>query len=242
LGKKSGSNRMKRLAAPRSWDIERKKKRFVFKSLPGPHAASKSYPLGVLIRDLAKLAKNERELSYVANAGKLLVDGKVRKSGAFPVGLFDTLSVPSEGLDFRVVPSPKGLLLSKIDGKEADKKLCGISSKTMVRGGHMQYGLHDGRTLVSDTLSLAPGDSVLIDVKSQKVLDKVKLTKNSLALVLTGERAGQLGKVIDVKKGTITRERMVKVDLPSGQAEIPSRIIFPVGEEKPLITVGVVSR
>ncbi|MDA4127938.1 MAG: 30S ribosomal protein S4e [Thaumarchaeota archaeon] len=239
MAKKSGSNKLKRLAAPKMWDLERKRKRFVFKTLPGPYATEKSYPLGVIIRDLAHLTKNEREASYIVNAGKVLVDGKVRKSLSFPVGLFDTVSIPSEELKFRIVPSPKGLLLSKIEEKEADQKLCGINTKVMVRGGHLQYGLHDGRSLLSDSLGLAPGDAVLLEVRTQKVLDKVKLAKNSLALVLSGERAGQLGKVVDVKKGTITRERMVKVDLPSGEAEIPSRIVFPVGTTKPLITVGV---
>jgi hypothetical protein len=41
-----------------------------------------------------------------------------------------------------------------------------------------------------------------------------------------------------VKKGTISREKMVKISLPTGEAEIPSRLVFPVGSEEPLITVG----
>ncbi len=239
MGKKGGRNKMKRLAAPRTWDISRKSDRFVFKPLPGPHPISASYPLGVVVRDLASMAKLGRELKYMMKGGKVLVDGTLRKTPRFPVGLFNVVSVPVEGADYRLVPSPKGLALAKVSSDEAKTKLCSINSKSKVKGGHIQYGLHDGRSMVDDGLKLSPGDAVLIEVPSQKVLGQAKLAKGSLGLVLTGDRAGQLGKIAEVKKGTISRERMVKISLPSGEAEIPSRLVFPVGAESPMITVGV---
>jgi ribosomal protein S4E len=121
---------------------------------------------------------------------------------------------------------------------EARIKLCSVNTKTKVKGGHIQYGLHDGRSMLDDTINLTPGDAVLIEVPSQKLLGQARLAKGSLGLVLTGDRAGQLGKIADVKKGTITRERMVRIILPSGEAEIPSRLVFPVGTDAPMITVG----
>jgi small subunit ribosomal protein S4e len=239
MGKKGGSNKLKRLAAPRTWDIPRKENRFIFKSLPGTHSMSSSYPLGVVVRDLASMANLGKELKYVVKTGRVLVDGKPRRHPSFPVGLFDVVSVPSEGANFRMVPSPKGLLLSKVGGGESNKKLCSIRSKVRSKGGHLQYGLHDGRSILDDSLQLSPGDSVLLEVPTQKVVGKVKLAKDSLGLILSGDRAGQVGKILDVKEGTISRERMVKISLPSGEAEIPSRLVFPVGTVEPAITVGV---
>ena len=238
MGKKGGRNKMKRLAAPRSWDISRKSSRFVFKPLPGPHPASTSYPLGVVIRDMASMASLSKELKFIVKTGKALVDGTERKSPRFPVGLFNVVSVPAEGVDYRLVPSPKGLVLAKVSSEEARTKLCSVNSKTKVKGGHIQYGLHDGRSVVDDALNLSPGDALLLEVPSQKVLGQAKLAKGSLGLVLTGDRAGQLGKIADVKAGTISREKMVKITLPSGEAEIPSRLVFPVGTTAPMITVG----
>jgi small subunit ribosomal protein S4e len=238
LGKKAGSNRMKRLAAPRSWDIGRKGPRFVFKPTPGSHPASASYPLGVVIRDLASMASRSKELKYLVKTGKVLVDGKLRHTPAFPVGLFNIVGVPDEGKSFRMVPSPKGLVLVEVGGEEASRKLCSVQSKTKIRGGHIQYGLHDGRSVLSDDLALSLGDAVLLEVPSQKLLGEAKLAKGSLGLVLTGERAGQLGRISDVKNGTISRERMVRISLPSGEAEIPSRLVFPVGADQPMISVG----
>lgn len=239
MGKKGGRNKLKRLAAPRSWDISRKSNRFVFKPLPGPHPIAAAYPLGVVIRDMASMANLSKELKLMMKAGKVKVDGKDRHTPRFPVGLFNVVSVPLEGADFRLVPTPKGLSLAKLGAGEATKKLCSVKTKTKIRGGHIQYGLHDGRSMVDDKLNLSPGDAVLIEVPSQKVLGQAKLAKGSLGLVLTGDRAGQLGKIADVKKGTISREKMVRISLPSGEAEIPSRLVFPVGTDAPMITVGV---
>lgn len=239
MGRKGGRNKLKRLAAPRSWDISRKSTKFILKPVPGPYAISKSYPLGVVVRDLASMANLSRELKFMTKTGKVLVDGKERRTPRFPVGLFNIVSVPAEAVDYRLVPTPKGLSLTKVTSTEAKTKLCAISTKTKTRGGHIQYGLHDGRSMVEDNLNLSPGDAVLLEVPSQKILDNIKLAKGSLGLVLSGERAGQLGKISDVKKGTITREKMVRISLPSGDAEIPSRLVFPVGTTEPMITVGV---
>lgn len=239
MGKKGGTNKLKRLAAPRSWDIPRKGPRFVFKPRPGSHPIAASYPLGVVVRDLASMASSSKELKFLVKTGKVLVDGKQRRTPSFPVGLFNLLSVPIEGANFRLVPSPKGLVLAKVGGEEANRKLCSVNTKTKIRGGHIQYGLHDGRSIVDDALNLSPGDAVLLEVPSQKVLGQAKLDRGSVGLVLTGDRAGQLGKISEVKKGTISRERMVRMSLPSGEAEIPSRLVFPVGTDQPMTTVGV---
>ncbi len=238
MGRKGGRNKLKSLAAPRSWDISRKGSRFVFKPIPGTHSIASSYPLGVVVRDLAHMATLAKEIKFMVKSGKVLIDGTERHSPSFPVGLFNLVSVPLEGASFRLVPSPKGLVLAKVKAEEADRKLCSVHTKTKVRGGHIQYGLHDGRSILDDGLDLSPGDAVLLEVPSQKVLGQVKLTKGSVGLVLSGDRAGQFGKIVDVKKGTISRERMVKISLTSGETEIPSRLVFPVGTEGPMITIG----
>lgn len=238
MGKKGGRNRLKSIAAPRSWDISRKGDRFVYKPTPGPYPIAASYPLGVVIRDLAAMASRSKEVKFIVKSGKVLIDGTERHTPSFPVGLFNVISVPIEGLNLRLVPSPKGLVLAKLGADETNKKLCRVSTKTKVRGGHIQYGLHDGRSILSDSLALSPGDAVLLEVPSQKVLGQVKLAKGSVGLILSGVRAGQTGKIAEVKEGTISRERMVRISLPGGDAEIPSRLVFPVGTNRPEITIG----
>ena len=242
MGKKGGRNKLKSIAAPRSWDISRKGDRFVYKPTAGPYPIVASYPLGVVVRNMAAMATHSKEVKFILKSGRVLVDGTKRHAPNFPVGLFNVVSVPVEGVNFRLVPSPKGLALVKLGANEDDKKLCRVSSKSKVRGGHIQYGLHDGRSILSDSLDLSPGDAVLLEVPSQKVLGQVKLAKGSVGLILSGVRTGQVGKIAEVKQGTISRERMVRISLPGGEAEIPSRLVFPVGAEGPMITVGVASQ
>jgi len=117
MGKKGGRNKMKRLAAPRSWDISRKSNRFVFKPLPGPHPIAAAYPLGVVIRDLASMANLSRELKFILKTGKVKVDGTERRTSRFPVGLFNVVSVPLEGVDY--TPTTLMALLQSLIAKTA---------------------------------------------------------------------------------------------------------------------------
>jgi small subunit ribosomal protein S4e len=241
LAKKGGRNKLKRLSAPRQWDIERQEKRFIIKPSPGPYSMEKSYPLGVVIRDILRMVNGKRELRYVITNGQVLVDGTTRRSPSFPVGLFNVIEVPKEGVAVRLLPSPDGLVPSRIAGDETRLKLCSISSKVKVRGGHIQYGFNDGRVITNDTLSLSPGDAVLMKVPEQTPVSSVKLGKKALGLVVSGDRAGQIGQVMDVHKGSITREKTVVLSLPGGETELPARLVFPVGTEKPVIGVSVAS-
>jgi small subunit ribosomal protein S4e len=237
VAKKSGSKSQKRLSAPRSWDIDRKSSRFIIKPSPGPYGLEKAYPLGVALRDLLHLVENKREVDNVLSHAQVLVDGVARRDASFPVGLFNVIAIPKEGIAFRLIPSSDGLAARKVAKEQEDLKLCRISSKSKISGGRIQYGFHDGRSMLNDVLALSPGDAVLMKVPEQSVVSSVKLTKGSLGLILSGERAGQVGKISDVKKGTVSRERMVTISLPAGETELPARLIFPVGVDAPAIEV-----
>jgi len=237
LGKKSGNRTLKRISAPRQWDIARKEARFVTKPSPGGHSVEGSYSLAVVLRDLLGLVATQKEVTQVLTRGEVLVDGVPRHDPGFPVGLFDVVTVPKEGKSYRLVPSPDGLVARDIASTEAGMKLCRVRSKVRVTGGHLQYGFHDGRSLLDDKLSASCGDTVVMKVPDQSVVNSVKMSKGSTGMVVSGERAGQIGRIIGVKKGTSSREKMVELSLPTGETELPERLIFAVGTEKPLLEV-----
>ena len=93
-------------------------------------------------------------------------------------------------------------------------------------------------------MNLSSFESSAIDIKSLTTTPRgyAEAIEWGPGLVLTGDRAGQLGKIAEVKKGTVSREKMVKLTLPSGEAEVPSRLVFPVGTTAPLITVEASTR
>ncbi len=241
MGKKGGRRALKRISAPSSWDVQRKVARFITKPSPGPHRIEESYSLAVVLRDMLGLVSSQREVNQVLSRGEVLVDGVPRRDPGFPVGLFDVVSVPKEGAAYRLVPSPDGLVATGVESKEANVKLCRVRSKVKAAGGHMQFGLHDGRSLLDDKLSVSCGDTVLLQFPKQAVVDTVKLSKGATALIVSGERAGQVGKILNVKKGTSSREKMVTLSLPSGETELPERLVFAVGTDKPAMEVQVKS-
>ena len=241
MGKKSGRGKMKRISAPRSWDIARKEARFVTKPSPGGHPVDKCYSLAVVLRDLLGVVATQKEVMQVLTKREVLVDGVPRHDPGFPVGIFDVVSIPKEGKSFRLIPSPDGLITRDILSTEAGMKLCRVKSKVKISGGHIQFGFHDGRSVLDDKLSVSPGDSVIMRVPGQAIVDSVKLEKGATGLVVSGERAGQVGRIISIKKGTSSREKMVAVSLPSGETELPDRMIFAVGTDKPAMEVQAAS-
>lgn len=241
MGKKSGRRSTKRISAPASWDIARKEARFVTKPTPGPHSTGLSYSLAVVLRDLLELVQSQKEVTQVLTRGDVLVDGVPRRDPGFSVGLFDVVSVPAEGKSFRLVPSPDGLVPTEIVSTEAGIKLCRVKSKVRAPGGRLQFGFHDGRSLLDDKLPASCGDSVVMKIPAQSVVESVKMAKGAIGLVVSGERAGQSGRIVGVKKGTSTRERMVELSLPGGEAELPERLVFVVGNDKPAMEVQVKS-
>lgn len=242
MTKKGGSTVLKREAAPRFWRIPRKRYPFTIRVSPGPHPHEEAYPLAVIIRELLGLVKTYREARIAIKRGKVLVDGVVRKDPGFPVGLMDVVEIPDEELVFRLVPhdgSPLELL--QIPAEEKGLKLCKVVGKLTVKGGRLQYGLHDGRSLLAGNGQDAynTGDTLLLEVPKQAVREVFPLEKGALVLVVKGERAGQLAKVLGLEPGTFSRERMAELELlGGGRTKLPVRLLMVVGREKPALTIA----
>jgi len=232
--------RTKRSKAPAFWKIPRKRFRFTVTVAQGPHPKEESYPITVLIRDVLGFVKNYREAETVIHEGKILVDSIPRREPDFPVGLMDVVEIPSIGKTFRLVPvSGNPLHPIFINESEKSLKLCKVKVKKTVRGGHIQYGFHDGRSILTENgTKLNPGDTCLIEIPSQKVIKSVKLEKDNLAIITKGGKVGQFGKIEQVKPGTFSRPKMVSLSIGGTLTELPSDIVFVVGEKKPLITIS----
>jgi small subunit ribosomal protein S4e len=72
----SKQKHLSRLAAPKTWPIERKRSKWVAKPVPGTHSIMFSMPLQVCLTDILKLAKNKNEVKRILQQGFVLVDGK----------------------------------------------------------------------------------------------------------------------------------------------------------------------
>src|ERR671930_2776825 len=93
MGKKGGDTRVKRQMAPTFWVIKRKESQFVQRVKPGPHPRRRAYPLGMVLRDVLKVASTMHEAERILNAGKVKVDGMVRHDSNLAVGLMDVVEL-----------------------------------------------------------------------------------------------------------------------------------------------------
>ena len=233
----AGSKKLKRQMAPTFWGITRKEKRFVVTVKPGPHSKNYSIPNAVFLRDTLKLTKTLRESKSVIYEGKVTIDGIKRKSLHHGIGLMDVIELDGISDVFRLVPQNGQILQPlKIDSSEKSKKILKLTSKTTIKNGKTQLGFHDGRSMIVD-IKINVGDSCLMQIPEQKILEVIKLEKGSQVIVTKGVNAGKVGKVEEVKEGTFTLPKRVEISVDERKIEIPVDIIMTVGKEKPVIQI-----
>jgi small subunit ribosomal protein S4e len=233
----SGSKKLKRQMAPQFWGIKRKDKRFVITVRPGPHNKEYSVPTAVFLRDVLKIVTTLREAKAAIYSGKVKIDGVVRKSLHHAIGLMDVVELENVPETYRLVPM-EGKLLKPLQIKDSEKtkKLVRVTSKTTISKGRMQIGFHDGRSTISDT-KVNVGDTCLIQIPDQKILEVIKLEKDSHVLVTRGINAGQIGIIESVEEGTYILPKRVVLVLGERKIEIPTDIIIVVGKKEPLIQI-----
>ncbi|GBC70110.1 hypothetical protein HRbin01_01818 [archaeon HR01] len=210
---------------------------------PGPHPKDRSLPLILVVRDMLGLAEDSRTAKKLIKAGKFRVDGRIVKEPRFPIGLMDVLSVEELGEDYRVITVPRaGLKPVKIPADEAGYKICQIRVKKMVRGGRLQLGLHDGRSILldreSEYSSLRRLDSLKISIPGQEILDVARLEVNSYVLIHSGSKAGYHGRLKEVARDVAYPAKpTVEVLTSSNSIKTILSHVMPVGVDSPWIAL-----
>ncbi len=217
--------RLKRIASPKWWPIERKTKKFVI--VPrGPYLREFSLPLVVFIRDVLKIAETRKEASLIIRKGEIIIDGKKRRDPNFGIGLFNNIEIPSLKKVYRAIPK-KGLSFIEVPEKEAKLKICKIIDKKTLRGKKTQINLNDGRNILTNE-NYSTQDSLLIELPEQKIIDHIKFAENSTCIIFKGKNAGKIGKIKAIEK-----DRILMGDEKT--IEVPKDFVMVVGKEQPLI-------
>ncbi|MCX6821335.1 MAG: 30S ribosomal protein S4e [Candidatus Aenigmarchaeota archaeon] len=229
--------RLKRLSAPKFWKVSKKRTKWVVSPRPGPHKKFESIPLVIIIRDLLKLADTSRDAKKIIKTKNVLVDGKPRKDLRYPVGLFDLIDIPKEGKMYRVVPDKHGLILIEAPKKESNLKICRIKNKTMVKGGNIQLNLYDGKNIVikDKKEDYSTGDSVLIELPSQKIVEHIKMEKGAVAIITGGQNIGDIINIKDIITTKSREPNKVVCKKEDREFEAIMDYVYVVGKEKPLI-------
>jgi small subunit ribosomal protein S4e len=186
-------NHLKRIAAPRTWQLARKSATFTLRPFPGGQGFEMGLALGSILRDHLHLASSMNEVQKMLHVNKILVDGKLKKDRRSFVGLFDIISIPKISKHFQINLDSKGrLIVQEIVAAKADSKVCRVIGKTLLKGGKIQLNLYDGKNIVS-TKDVNVGDSIVLTFPQHKIQKVLPLTIGAHIFLTHGKHAGTSG-------------------------------------------------
>ncbi len=231
------SQHSKRYNAPtEKWGIPTKESFWAPRPTPGPHSASTSIPLIVVLRDILRYTETSKEAEHILAERKVEVDGRVTTDKNRPVGLMDVISIPEISENYRVLFDQKGKFrLLPIDKSQAEWKLVRIQDKTTLNGGITQYNLHDGTNIRSeDGNKYKTKDVLKIQLPSRKIVECFEFDEGKMALVTGGNHIGELGTIkgYEVIKGSQPNFVHFESDITTVE-----EYTFVVGEDKPVIEI-----
>ena len=227
---------LKRLAAPKTWNILRKTSKFIVRPFPSGVGFLYSMPLSVWLIEVLKIANDRRDVFYLLKEKKVLVNQKNVFTKKYPVGLFDVISLPELGKSYRVVLNRRVKLTAiEIPESEANLKVLKLINKTLVKGGKVQLNFNDGTNILAndDLASTKPGDSFVYDLAQKKIVEHIPLEKDALVYILSGAHIATTA-LVQERKGSNVLVKLTDSTL----VELPLKNLIVVGKaDKPVITV-----
>lgn len=231
------SRHSKRYDAPtEKWGIPTKEAYWAPSSDPGTHSGKNSIPLVVVLRDILEFTNTSKEAENILAERKVKVDGKVRTNKNSPVGLMDVISLSPLSEHYRVLFDQRGKFrMLPIEKNRAEWKLLRVVDKTALKGGVMQYNLHDGTNIrLEDGKEYETKDVLKLQMPSRKILDSYEFDEGQMALITGGDHIGELD---TIKEHEIIRGPQQNfVHFESGITTIED-FVFVIGEDTPVIEI-----
>nr|MCK4930042.1 hypothetical protein [Nanoarchaeota archaeon] len=201
-------NHLKRINAPKRWDVLRKSYKFITRPNPG-RDLSLNVSLNTVLKELLKKTKTTKESKHLIKEKGVLVNGKKYYDEKFPVGFLDVVGFPSLKEHYRLLVNEKNkLFMLKISEEEARVKLSKVLDKKHLSKEAVQINCSDGRNFIfksndSFLSTVKTNDSFLYTIPDQKIKQVFKLEKGALVYLYKGKHAGQLVVIDDFKGNNI---------------------------------------
>ncbi len=190
-------NHMKRITAPRSWSVDRKTTKFITKPKPGAHSLDRSMAINTLFKELLGLTETTKESKYLLTHDEVFVNRNRKRDFKVPVGFLDIIFIKSANKYFLVSVDSKGALKPKeLSEKQASNRLLKITGKKLLGKDKVQINTLSGENLLAkeaDAKKYGVGDSLIVELKSLKVVEHIPLKEKSLVFVYTGKHSGKSG-------------------------------------------------
>merc|ERR1712137_548842 len=229
---------LKRLAAPKSWMLDKLGGVFAPRPSTGPHKLRESLPMVVFLRNRLKYALNNSEVTKIVMQRLIKVDGKVRTDPTYPAGFMDVITIEKTGEHFRLVYDTKGrFTVHRITGEEAEYKLGKVKRVQLGKGGIPFLVTHDARTIRFPDPAIKVNDTVKIDLTTGKIEDFIRFDTGVIAMATGGRNMGRVG-VITHRERHDGGFNIVHIkDAIDNEFATRESNVFVIGQEKPWISL-----
>ena len=203
-------NHLKRITAPQSWAIKRKKTTFVVR--PRGYL-NIGMPLSLILTEFLGLADTRKEVKRIVQNAKISIDGKVVKDERRPLLLMSAMQIQDVG-SYRLLFNSRGkFYLKKIPSKSAKRKFCKVTSKSLVKKGKIQLGFHEGTTFLTQDKNINMHDTLVFD-PSKNIEKHLKFEKGSRVFLIGGNGVGNSGTVEIITPNTAVKinEEITEID------------------------------
>lgn len=233
-------NHMKSIAAPKTWQVDRKAEVFVSRPNSGSHKLSLGVSLIVFFKTMIKVCKTTKEVSNVIYLKGVLVNGKKVDDKNYNVGLYDVVAIEATKQSYRIYLSDKGkLVASLISGKDADVVPARIIQKTIIRQGLLQLNFSNGYNMIGERGVYSVGDTVLFEVPKLKIKEHIKFEKGAYVQIIAGKYLGLQGEVVDIIRYESSNGDLIVFRLEDGrELSTLKAYAFALGKKKPVILLG----
>merc|ERR1712167_177412 len=187
---------LKRLNAPKHWMLDKMGGVWAPRPSTGPHKLRECLPLLILLRNRLKYALTYKEVTMILMQRLIKVDGKARTDMKYPAGFMDVISVEKTNEYFRLIYDTKGrFIVHRITAEEASYKLCRVK-KVFVEKNNVPFLVtHDGRSIRYPNPDCKVGDTIELDLASNKISNWVKFDPGNMCQVIGGKNIGRIGTI-----------------------------------------------
>eukprot|EP00978_Attheya_sp_CCMP212_P010549 scaffold25618_cov57-Attheya_sp.AAC.3 len=192
---------LKRLNAPKHWNLGKMGGVFAPRPSQGPHKLRECLPICIVLRERLKYALTNKECMQICMERCVKIDGKVRTDHNFPAGFMDVIELEKSGDRFRLLFDTKGrFVLHRINREEAQYKLCRINKVYISQNKIPVAVTHDGRTLRYPDPDVKVNDTVKVDIATGKMSDIIKFELGCMVMLTRGRNAGRIGTLMHIER------------------------------------------
>lgn len=223
-------NHMKRITAPKTWNVQRKTTKFITKPFPGAHKLNTAMAINTFLKELVNLTNTTKETKYVLTNDEVLVNGKRRRDFKAQTGFLDIITIKSMNKHYTITVNNKGALKPKeITPEQATQRILKINGKTILAKDKVQINTINGENLLlkeKEAQKYKVGDTIITDLKTLKIIEHIPLKEKSTVFVYTGKHSGKTGTL------ELTNQKIVTIKSEKESFETSKDYIIAINKQK----------